>query len=420
MANVLLTDQVLTWDSLRTLRNNLKVWPSLYDGYEDEFGKAGAKIGDTLMVRKPQRFIAGDGPGYDPQPLSDTQTPVVCNIYKKVHFEFSSVQKKLSLDNFMERYGHQGNVALANYLDYQAAQALALQTFNYTGVPGTIPTANTTYTQANAILRRFGFPAGALTTMVINADAGVQIIDTLKSLFNPQKTISRQNESGLMGTDWGGSDWYEDEGISMLTTGVYATAGTVNGAQSSAGGNNGTIALLTGSWTAADALNAGDRFTIGTAATGVHSVNPQTRVSTGKLQQFVVLQSFVVPGGGAQTILAAPGITPSGQYQNVDVAAGNGMQITPAQDNGSLAAPAAFNSHQLLDFHRDAAAVLSVPLDVAKYLDMGYVDRDPETGISLRITRTWDSVHDVWPFRMDFLGGISPLYREAGVVIYSA
>jgi P22 coat protein - gene protein 5 len=420
MANVLLTDQVLTWAELRILRNSLKVWVNCYDGYEDEFGKSGAKIGSTLMVRKPQRFIAGDGPGYDPQPLSDTETPVVCDVYKKVHFEFSSTEKTLSLDKFSERYLMKAGVALANQLDYQAALALALNSFQYTGVPGTTPTANTTYTQANAILRKMGFPAGPLTTMIINSDASVQLIDTLKTLFNPQATISRQNVDGLMGKDWGGSEWYEDEGIAMLTTGVYATAGTVTGSQTAAGGNNGTMALLTGGWTSGDALNAGDKFTIGTAATGVHSVNPQTRVSTGKLQQFVVLQSFVAPGGGAVTIQCAPAITPSGQYQNVDIPAAGGMQITPWQDDGSFAAPAAFNSHALLDFHRDAMAVLTVPLDVAKYLDMGYADTDEETGIRMRMTRSWNNVYDVWPTRIDILGGYSPLYREAAVVIASS
>ena len=420
MANVILTDQVLTWAELRILRNSLKIWVNFYDGYEDEFGKAGAKIGSTLMVRKPQRMIAGDGPGYDPQPLSDTETPVVCDIYKKVHFEFSSTEKTLSLDKFSERYLHPSGIALANQLDYQAGQAMALNTAQFIGTPGTTPTSNTTYTGANAILRRSGFPAGPLTNIVINSDASVQLIDTLKTLFNPQKTIGRQNESGLMGTDWGGSDWYEDEGIAMLTTGVYATAGTVTGAQSAAGGDNGTMSLLTGAWTSGDALNAGDKFTIGTLATGVHSVNPQTRVSTGKLKQFVVLQSFVAPSGGAQSILIAPAITPSGQYQNVDIAAAGGMQITPWQDDGSLAAPSAINTHCLLDFHRDAMAVLTVPLDVAKYLDMGYADTDEETGIRMRITRSWNNVYDVWPTRVDILGGMSPLYREAGVIIASS
>jgi coat protein Gp5 len=420
MANVILTDQVLTWAELRILRNSLKVWVNCYDGYQDEFGKAGAKIGSTLMVRKPQRFIAGDGPGYDPQPLSDTETPLVCDVYKKVHFEFSSTEKTLSLDKFSERYLMKSGVALANQLDYQAAQALALNSFQYVGTPGTTPTANTTYTSANAFLRRMGFPPGPLTTMIINSDASVQLIDQLKTLFNPQKAISRQNEEGLMGTDWGGSDWYEDEGLAMLTTGVYATAGTVNGAQSAAGGNNGTMTLLTQAWTSGDALNAGDKFTIGTAATGVHEVNPQTRVSTGKLQKFVMLQSATASGGGAMSMICAPAITPSGQYQNVDVAAATGMQITPWQDDGSLAAPAAINTHQLLDFHRDAMAVLTVPLDVAKYLDMGYADTDEETGIRMRITRSWNNVYDVWPARIDILGGYSPLYREAGVCIASS
>jgi hypothetical protein len=35
---------------------------NIYDQYEDEFGKAGAKIGTTFRIRLPNDFVIRDGP----------------------------------------------------------------------------------------------------------------------------------------------------------------------------------------------------------------------------------------------------------------------------------------------------------------------------------------------------------------------
>jgi len=67
VANQLLTRQEITQEPLRVLENSLMVIPGFYRDYDVEFGKKGGKIGDTLYVRKPQRFIGRDGQAYQPE-----------------------------------------------------------------------------------------------------------------------------------------------------------------------------------------------------------------------------------------------------------------------------------------------------------------------------------------------------------------
>ena len=77
MANQILTRQEITRESLMILENKLAVLPNFYRDLDQEFGKKGGKIGDTIFVRKPPRAIGSDGQAYQPEGMTDTQVPVV-------------------------------------------------------------------------------------------------------------------------------------------------------------------------------------------------------------------------------------------------------------------------------------------------------------------------------------------------------
>jgi hypothetical protein len=170
------------------------------------------------------------------------------------------------------------------------------------------------------------------------------------------------------------------------------------------------MALKTKSWTAAAAsrLLPGDRFTIA----NVYSVHPQTRQSTGALQQFVVLAPFSSDGSGNGSVTVVPAITPTGQYQNVDSAPADGALLTIDGAAGTV-------SPQGLLLHKNAFAFVSVPLSnpEEKGVEMVHEETDPETGISLSFIRAFDSVRRVHVNRFDILYDFAPLYREMAACI---
>ena len=61
MANTLLTISMITKESLRVLKNNLAFARGVNREYDDKFAIEGAKIGDTLNIRKPARYVGRSG-----------------------------------------------------------------------------------------------------------------------------------------------------------------------------------------------------------------------------------------------------------------------------------------------------------------------------------------------------------------------
>ena len=410
MANQLLTRQEITRESLMVLENELNVLPNFYRDLDQEFGKKGGKIGDTIFVRKPPRAIGRDGQAYQPEGMTDTQVPVSINQQSGVDFEFSSAEKFLSLDDFKNRYLEPYMIALANKLDLRCALVAEQNTANLVGTPGTVPGLSSSdafliYSQAGQRIQEMGFPLREQDmTAVITPGMRVGWIDFNKAFFNPTGAIAKQWKDGQVSNALG-YKWFVDQNIATQVIGALGGTPAVNGA-----GQTGT-SLITNGWSngIAGLLNVGDNLTMA----GVYAVNPQSRQSTGSLQDFVIQATAASDGSGNSTLTIMPAIVPSGQFQNVSVSAANGALIsiyhTAAAGQSALAGT---STAQGLVWHKQAFAFVSFPGDVPDGVDMGFEDRSSEIGVSLRFVRIWDGYRDQWVNRFDVYYGIGALYME--------
>lgn len=415
MANQLLTRQEITRAPLMTLENELRVLRQFYRDLDVEFGKKGGKIGETIYVRKPARFIGRDGQAWNPEGMVDTQVPITINQQSGVDFEFSTAEKYLTLDDFKTRYADKAAIAIANKLDYRCASVATTNIANQVGTPGTTPGLSSTdafniYGNANTILTQMGFPLKSSPRMlVLNSAMNLGWTTFAKAFFNPQSELAKQWKTGQVSNALG-DEWFEDENINVQTIGALGGTPAVNGA------NQTGTALITDGWTATIAalLNVGDTIQI----TGVFSVNPQSRVSTGRLQDFVVQATAASDGGGNSTLTIMPAIVPSGQFQNVTNAPADNSLIqvyhTAAAGQGAIAGLA---SPQGLLLTKECMAFVSFPGDVPDGVDMGFEDRSNEIGVSLRFVRIFSGKEDMWITRYDVYYGMGPLYMEGGVRI---
>lgn len=410
MSNQLLTRQEITWESLDILENELHVLPNFYRDLEQEFGKKGGKIGDTIFVRKPARAIGRDGQAYTPEGMTDTQTPVVINQQSGVDFEFSSAEKFLSIDDFKNRYLEPYMIALSNKLDFRCAQIAMQNTANHVGTPGTTPGLSSSdafliYRSAMQKLEEMGFPLKQQRTMIITPAMTTGWVDFAKSFYNPPGAVGEQWKSGQVANPIMGAKWFVDQNINTQVIGALGGTPAVNGAA-----QTGT-SLITDGWTGSigGLLNIGDVFSLA----GVYSVNPQNRTSTGSLQQFVVMNTGASDSGGNCTINFLPAIVPSGQFQNVSAAPADNALIkvydTAAAGQSALSG---LSTPQALLLSKQAFAFCSFPGDVPEGVDMGYEDRSQEIGVSLRFVRIWDGYRDQWINRFDVYYGAAPLYME--------
>lgn len=414
--NVILTPKVFARLVLMDLGGALNVARNMTRTIKNEFGKKSYKVGETVEVRKPYRFAGGEGIAWDPEPLVDQETPITVNRVPHVHFQWDSVERTLDIREAMELYTKPVAISMASKINAGAATYAADNCLSSVGTPGTAPTSEATYLAAGDILCELGLPEGEELNLIVNRRMSTAFVSGVKTLFNPTGTISKQWNQGYM-VDSLGYRVFRDQTINTHTVGTYSGTPLVNGAnQTAEGGNNANMTLNTDGWTSsACTLNQGDAFVIGNATVaagvGVMSVQPNTRVSTGRQQTFRVVTT-ISDTTGTINMVVQPAITISGQYQNVDSAPVDNAIITMVGTTGAVA-------QQGLLMHRNAFAFVSVPLaaPMPNGVEAVESETDPDTGLSIRYVRYFDGDQSAHKNRFDSLIGYGSLYKEMGVVV---
>ncbi len=405
MANTLLTISLITREGLRVLENNLTFTKFVRRDFDDSFARAGAKIGTVLNIRKPARYAGRTGQGLSIEDATETQVPLVLTTQQGVDIAFTSQDLALSIDDFSDRFIRPAIANIANHMDYDGMQQY-LNVYNTIGTPGTVPNALLTYLQAGQRLDEEAAPRDNLRSLVISPAMQATIIDTLKGLFQESSEIARQYEEGTMGRSIG-MKWSMDQNVGINTVGALGGAPTVNGA-----GQTGA-SLITQAWSNSitNIVLRGNVFTIGSGATGVYAVNPQSKQSTGALRQFVCTSSQNSSGAGAVTLTISPSIVVSGPFQNVTGATG---PITGPATGATINVLGAANTvtPQALAFHKDAFALGCADLPLPGGVDMAARVADKQLGISIRMVRAYDINTDRFPTRTDVLYGWTTLYQE--------
>ena len=395
------------------LENELTFTSEVNREYEDQFAVVGAKIGNTVNVRRPGRFIGTTGPALNVEDFNEGSVPVVLTTQFHVDTQFTTQDLALSLDMFSDRLLKPGIAAIANKIDRDGLIMAKNNTANIVGIAGTPPTGLITYLTAGAFLDSEGAPRDGRRAVVIEPFTSATIVDSLKGLFMPQTKISEQYEKGLMGRDSSGMNWRMDQNVVTHTFGAFSTttgALTVNGAgQGLASGwaFNSVLSLNTNQTVS---LNVGDTFTIA----GVFAVNPQNRqpYGSGKLRNFVVQSAIVNQTTGNFNVTVFPALIYGGQFQNVSASPGASVTVTPFSIAGTTAG--AVLSPQNILFHRNAYTFACADLELPEGVHFAGRASDKEVGLSIRVVRQYTINNDSMPTRLDVLYGWAPLYGELG------
>jgi len=402
--NTLLTIQMITNEALMILLNNLTFTRNVSRKYDSYFGVSGAKIGQILNVRKPPRYVGRRGQGLQVEGINEQSVPVVLSTQYGCDIEVSTADMLLSIDEFSDRILKPQIATVANMIDNDGL-GLYSQIPDVVGTPGTPPGASASdaafiYMSAMVSMHNNGAPVDDMYSMYINPLMQAYAVTALKGLFQSATKIKEQYEKGTMGIAFG-FDFNMDQNVWSHQIGTYAGTPQVSG-----GGQTGST-LITKGWTAGDTLNVGDCFTIGTGATGVFKVNPQSRQSSGELQHFVVTQPFTAVGGGAlnEQVSIYPPITPAGQFQTVNQSPANSTGITIFGASGVV-------TPQGIGCHRDAFTFASADLPLPNGVHAAYRVADDEAGVSMRIIQAYDIQTDQMPLRVDVLGGWAVLRTE--------
>jgi hypothetical protein len=160
MANTLATPSWTTKETAREFFNDLTFLANVNRTYDDQYVQAGAKVGNTVNARLPQRFQATDGQALQLQNIFDQTVPITLTNQKNVAFGYSSAQATTELDEIRSRYTKPGGEALANAAEVLAFNAVYRDIFNVVGTLGTTPSTTLVYLQAGTKLTDQATPLG--------------------------------------------------------------------------------------------------------------------------------------------------------------------------------------------------------------------------------------------------------------------
>ncbi len=420
MANAHITSTVITNEVLRIAHNASAFLGHVNTDYNESWSGQ-YKPGGTVKARGPVQFTHRDGETASVQDITERSVDVALQPLLGLDFAVGSTDLTTSVGSngsvdkaFKERYLKPAGLKLAALLDYRIALLMKNGFHQIVGTPGTPPASLADILNAQVPMDRMSVPRDGNRMAAIEPGANATIVAGLATLFNDSETLGKQYKTGVIKTGIG-LDFAMSQNVPAHTVGPLGGTPVVSGAgqgliNSGATDNPyaATTSLLTSGWTAAAAarLNQGDTFTIA----NVFSVNPETKVSTGVLQSFVVTANVSSDGAGAATVIISPAIIAGGAYQNVTARPAASAALTITSGGAGL------TYTQNILWHRDAFTFVSPKQELPGGMDMAtQASLADEGGVSLRFVRGFDITNNKFVSRFDILWGGAVTLPNFGV-----
>jgi hypothetical protein len=407
----ILTPTQVTREAARIFYNTLSFSKGVSREYDDQFTLGGAKVGNSINMRLPQRYTTTTGPNLSAQAQDEYSRSLTLTTQRHVDVTFTTQELTMQLQDFSQRVLQPALAQLANEVDYDGMLMAKNRTANIVGTPGTPVNTLLTYAQALAMMDQEGAPRDGLRSIVLEPMAMAVIADALKGLTERGPSIAEQYMSGMLTRAWG-ADWGQDPNVAVHTT------GPLGGTPAVAGANQGLLTgwaeftdLLTSGWTAAAALrlNQGDIIQIA----GVQAVNPLNRSTVGRLRHFVVESTaggnISSDASGNATVRIRPAIIAGGQYQNVTIRPANGALITIVGTANTV-------GPRNVVYHRDAYVLGMADLEMPEGVHFSGRVSSREMGFSIRMVRQYTISNDSIPARLNSSDPIdSNVYVQTGI-----
>jgi hypothetical protein len=361
--------------------------------YDSSFASSGGKIGDTLKIRLPNKYLIRTGKNLVAQDTSETSVSLVVATQIGVDMTFSTAELTMQMEDFAERIIEPAAAIVAtNIEDTIAAQYVNVP--NLVGTAGTTPATMLTILQAGARLDDNLAPRDGKRFVALSPLAMATMVDGYKGLFQKSSSISNQYEQGMIEDMASGFKWGMCPVINAHTNSAGTAAVTVNDAAVTDGETTITVNTTTTAYAA------------GTVVTfaGAYAVNPETKRAYSHLKQFVVTSATA-------TVLTVdpPFYSAATANQNISAVPTNSGAVT-------IVGAASGSYPQHLAFHRDWLTLATADLeDVSRFGAWGA--REVYDGISIRLARQYDINSDNVPCRLDVLFGVKQIRGDLAVRI---
>ncbi|MEW8389899.1 MAG: P22 phage major capsid protein family protein [Candidatus Thiodiazotropha sp.] len=385
--NNFLDSTLVAREALRLLHAELSFVGSITRTYSDEFAQKGAKVGEKVQVRIPNKFKGREGRLYDRSVIRERSIDVVLDRQKGVDLSFTSEDLTLDIDAFSDRFLRPAAKQLATHIEWDV-----LSLAHRVGQAVLCPAPGLT---VGEVLKGRRYLDDSLAPQSgrrgLFCPAHVRsLTQSIRDQYNPASTIAKVYEdrafSRLSGFQFSDTTvmppFVSGEGDRGALSGVLKAAIT---------GNDQSSCVLKASKKGAPfnpQLKPGDGFVFD----GVYAVHPQTQVPYSYLKQFSVVS---VEADG--TLVFTPEIDLRGVYRNVSV------ESIPVGTRLLKSFPRGGFMESSVVYHPDAFAFVTADLEVPRGVD--FAARESHDGISMRLVRDYDGKSDQMLCRFDVLYG---------------
>lgn len=391
MANATQLATMITRRIVRDFENSLAFVKNVDRQYDDQYKTSGAKDGDPLRIRLPNKYTVATGKTLQISDNKERYVTLNRATQKHVAINFSMKEVTTDIDNFDKRILKPAMNQLGSNVDSDAL-SMVKGIYNLVGTAGTVPASAQVWLDAGAVLDDYATPRDMDRAIVLSPAAQARTVDGLKGLFEAGDKIADQYRGGTMARALG-FKWAMDQNSVSITTGTRVGTILVDTPLATEAAYDATTSTIhiDGLTNATDTVKQGEVFTVA----GVYGVNPLTGDALPSLQQFVVTADATAASNEVDLIVK-PALRATGPYKTVSA--------LPAND----AAVAFFGSastayRQNVAFWKDAFAFATIDLEMPEGVAMAA--REQMNNLSMRFVRAYDINNDNLPGRIDILYG---------------
>lgn len=403
MTQQILTPSIIAKEALFQLENNLVMGNLVHRDYRREF----VKIGETVSIRKPVKFVVTDGATRSNQDVEEGSVNITIDKRKHVSWNFSTQDLTLSIEEYSYRYIRPAMISIGNQVDRDVLD-LYTSIWNWVGTPGQRLDSFADLSLGPERLDEMAVPQD-MRYAVMGPNDAWGMVGNLTGLSlegpgsnNPSSEAYRNGHLGRVAN----LENYMDQNVRRHTVGAHGGTPLVDGANQNVLYNTTLInsfqqTLVTDGWGTSALLKAGDVFTLA----GVFAVNPVSKDTLDFLQQFVLISDVTTNASAAAdtNLTIAPAIITSGPYQTVSAAPADNAVITYLGTAGT-AYP------QNIVAHQNALALVTVPIEMPDSVQ--WKARESHRGLSVRLVKDYDIDNDVEIIRADVLYGTKAIYPD--------
>jgi len=395
MANTYINSELLSKSAVAHFRLNNTFFGTANHAYDGMFIDKTYDPGNTVNLRLKNFGKVQRGNTVTAVDIVETSLPLTLQqLYSyPVTYTTDDLSTKLRMNTWMDRVFYPGVDSLVAEINKDIAANAALVTYNWDGVVGTEISTFAAVDTISAQMDELAIPM-ANRYMALTPGNSSKLKSSLQNSFNTtlNEEISIGSRMGKLST----FEMYSEQLIATHAAYPAASIGTpvVNGAVTS--GNtivlSGLTASITGIFKAGDVISISDVF----------KVDPIAKNNAGHKMQFVITADADSTAGGACTILVSPTIIGDSTNPNQNIVNSPAVATNEIPNGATVFRPETHKAN--IAYTNESLYFVTPPL--AKFdVEESYTFKDPETGLSMRVSKSAEILNNKNVLRIDILCG---------------